>query len=65
VEFLKERLNLQILEGTPKAKAAFWPFTDTEMRKRGERRRLDTSVVHALNDEDSLSDCLLLTTKIF
>jgi hypothetical protein len=56
VEFLKERLNLQILEGTPKAKAALWPFTDTELRKRGERRRLDTSVVHALNDEDSSSD---------
>jgi len=55
VEFLKKRLNLQILGGTPKAKAALWPFTDTELRKRGEQRRLDTSVVHALNDEDLLS----------
>lgn len=34
---------MQILEGTPKAKAALWPFTDTEMRKRGEQRRLDRS----------------------
>ena len=32
------------------AKAAFWPITDAEGRKRGERTGLDTLVVHALND---------------
>jgi hypothetical protein len=31
------------------AKAAFWPATDAEMRKRGERTGLDTPVVHAVN----------------
>ena len=33
------------------AKAAFWPSTDAEGRKRGERTGLDTLVVHAVNDE--------------
>ena len=33
------------------AKAALWPVTDTEARKRGERTGLDTLVVHAVNDE--------------
>ena len=33
------------------AKAAFWPITDAERRKRGERTGLDTLVVHAVNDE--------------
>ena len=33
------------------AKAAFWPNTDAEGRKRGERTGLDTLVVHAVNDE--------------
>ena len=32
------------------AKAAIWPNTDAEMRKRGEQTGLDTLVVHALND---------------
>ena len=32
------------------AKAALWPTTDAEARKRGEQRGLDTPVVHALND---------------
>ena len=36
------------------AKAAFWSVTDTEARKRGERTGLDTLVVHALNDDDSM-----------
>ena len=45
-----------IVEGMPKAKAVFWKLTDTDVRKRGEQRRLDTSVVHAVNDEDSLLD---------
>ncbi len=30
-------------------KAAIWTNTDTEARKRGERKGLDTPVVHALN----------------
>jgi hypothetical protein len=33
------------------AKAATWPNTDAEARKRGEQTGLDTLVVHALNDE--------------
>ncbi len=37
--------------GTPVAKAALWPVTDTEARKRGEQTGLDTLVVHAVNDE--------------
>ena len=32
------------------AKAASWPSTDTEARKRGEQTGLDTLVVHAVND---------------
>ena len=37
------------------AKATFWPKTDAEGRKRGERTGLDTLVVHAVNDEYLLS----------
>ena len=33
------------------AKATFWPITDAEGRKRGERTGLDTLGVHAVNDE--------------
>ena len=33
------------------AKAAFWPVTDAEARKRGEQTGLDTLVVLAVNDE--------------
>ena len=32
------------------AKAALWPFTDAEARKRGDQTGLDTLVVHAVND---------------
>ena len=32
------------------AKAAHWPGTDAEVRKRGEQTGLDTLVVHAVND---------------
>ncbi len=32
------------------AKAAFWPISDAEVRKRGEQTGLDTPVVHAVND---------------
>ncbi len=32
------------------AKAAYWPDTDAEVRKRGEQTGLDTPVVHAVND---------------
>ncbi len=38
--------------GTPKAKAAYWNCIDIEERKRGERKGLDTLVVHALNDDN-------------
>ena len=38
------------------AKAAFWPITDPEGRKRGERTGLDTLVVHAVNDEYLMSE---------
>ena len=31
------------------AKAALWADTDTEVRKRGEQKGLDTLVVHAVN----------------
>ena len=32
------------------AKAATWPETDAQVRKRGEQTGLDTLVVHAVND---------------
>ena len=32
------------------AKAASWPCTDTQTRKRGEQTGLDTLVVHAVNN---------------
>ena len=38
------------------AKAAFWPITDAEERKRGERTGLDTLVGHAVNDEYLVSE---------
>ena len=38
------------------AKAAFWPITDAEGRKRGELTGLDTLVVHAVNDEYLMSE---------
>ena len=34
------------------AKAASWPNTDTQVRKRGDQTGLDTLVVHAVNDEN-------------
>ena len=37
------------------AKADFWPITDAEGRKRGERTGLETLVVHAVNDDDFVS----------
>ena len=37
------------------AKAALWDGTDAETRKRGERTGLDTLVVHAVNDDYSMS----------
>ncbi len=36
------------------AKAAPWTETDAEVRKRGEQTGLDTLVVHAVNDVDSV-----------
>jgi hypothetical protein len=38
------------------AKATFWPITDADGRKRGERTGLDTLVVHAVNDEYLVSE---------
>ena len=38
------------------AKAAIWLITDAQARKRGDQTGLDTLVVHALNDEYSVSD---------
>ena len=56
MEFLEERWNSQISGRTSMAKAILWRCTDAEVRKRGEQMGLDTPVVHALNDENSLSD---------
>ena len=42
------------------AKAAHWPDTDAEVRKRGEQTGLDTLVVHAVNDECQLSVSMLI-----
>ena len=39
------------------AKAGLWAITDAEKRKHGEQTGLDTLVVHAVNDEDSLFAC--------
>ena len=36
------------------AKAGNWHIADTQARKRGEQKGLDTLVVHALNDAHSL-----------
>jgi hypothetical protein len=40
------------------AKATIWHGTDAEVRKRGEQTGLDTLVVHAVNDECQLSECM-------
>jgi hypothetical protein len=40
------------------AKAATWPSTDAQTRKRGEQTGLDTLVVHAVNDEYLLLEVL-------
>lgn len=39
------------LEGTSKAKARIKQRSDTVLRKCGEQTRLDTLVVHTVNDE--------------
>ena len=43
-------------------KTAFWVETDAEVRKYGEQTRLDTLVVHTLNDADHLLEktCIAL-----
>ena len=38
------------------AKAALWNVSDAEARKRGEQTGLDTLVVHALNDDNWMSE---------
>ena len=43
------------------AKAAIWHTTDAEARKRGDQTGLDTLVVHAVNDEDSM--CAIDSTR--
>jgi len=43
-----------ISERTPKAKAGLWVSPDTETRKLGERSRLETCVVLAVNDPRQL-----------
>ena len=45
------------------AKAAHWLDTDAEVRKCGEQTGLDTLVVHAVNDECSLTDWYLFVGK--
>ena len=45
-----------IIEGTTKAKAIIWVYTDTEKRKLGEQTGFETLVVHAVNNECSLLD---------
>ena len=52
-----------ISSGTPKAKAPFWLITDTEIRKLGERSRLETCVFLALNA--CLLDVPLAKSKTF
>ncbi len=38
------------------AKAALWLISDAHVRERGKQTGLDTLVVHAVNDECSLSE---------
>ncbi len=45
------------------AKAACWPNTDAEARKRGEQTGLDTLVVHAVNDENWMLGCSHLSIE--
>ncbi len=47
------------------AKAAHWPGTDAEARKRGEQTGLDTLVVHALNDGCQPLGSLLLSGAVY
>lgn len=52
-----------ISEGTPKAKAVLWYFTDVEVRKRGDQTGLDTPVVHAVNYDYSLFNSILIESS--
>ncbi len=45
------------------AKAIPWACSDAHARKRGEQTRLDTLVVHALNDVNWLLDGLLFSNE--
>ena len=49
----------------PKAQATFYCFTDVEVRKHGDQRGLDTPVVHAVNDENSLLEELWVRVAKF
>ena len=48
------------------AKAGLWATTDAEKRKHGERTGLDTLVVHAVNDDYSMSaiNCRRLSESV-
>ncbi len=46
------------------AKAALWPTTDAEARKRGEQRGLDTPVVHAANDVHLVSGAYISVPEL-
>ena len=52
-----------ILGGIPKAKAVFLYFPDVEVRKRGDQKGLDTPVVHAVNDDHSLLEHILVSVS--
>ena len=47
---------MQILRGPSRAKASYSTFLDAERRRHGERERLDTLVVHAVNAVYSMSE---------
>jgi hypothetical protein len=55
-ELVVERLYVMISPGIPNLKRVSIRATDTEARKRGESRELDTPVAHAANDADSPLD---------
>jgi hypothetical protein len=38
-------------------------LTDVEVRKRGDQKGLDTPVVHAVNDDFSLLECIQISVS--
>ena len=55
-ELVVERLYVMISPGIPNLKRVAIRATDTEARKRGQSKELDTPVAHAANDADSPLD---------